>query len=705
MTVAAGAKGPLRATGAAAMARAASARLQEWWARDAARLDLWAPVALGAGAAAYLLLQSEPPFWLAPLAAAFAAAAIPITARRREALALALFAFGFFAADLRALLVEAPALRREIRFAELRGTIRSIDESPNAQRWVIAVESIESLPAERTPAAVRVTWRGDPIAAAPGAKVSMRATLAPPPPPAAPGGFDFARQLYFQGIGGVGYAVAPPRRIGAPSAAPLQARIESLRVALARRITAVAPGDAGAIVAALVTGKRAAISEQADAAFRNSGLAHLLSISGLHMGLATGLIFFGARAMLALLEPVALTRPIKKWAAGAALASGFLYLLISGGAWPAVRAFIMSSIVFLAIIADRRAISLRNVAIAAFVILLVSPEAVLHPGFQMSFAAVTALVAYYEGAQARADPARSFHWTARLRRYVLAIAATDIVASAATSPFALYHFNRAANFGLAANMVSVPLMGFWVMPAAIVALLLAPLGLDAPVWRLAAAGVDIILALANWTAGLPGAVTVFPQWPPAALGVITLGGLWLCLMSAPWRWWGAAALPAAALIAASAPQASVYVSAEGDNAALVASAAGGRTLAVFDRRRSRFDRTVWMEEAGIDSERSEPAALRDIARCDAVGCAAESGGLRIAFLGDRIGLDDDCFRADLVIAFFPVAAADRAGCAAGLIDRRDVWRGGAHAVYLHEGEIRIVTAAERRGARPWTGAP
>ncbi|OFX04620.1 MAG: hypothetical protein A3E78_05185 [Alphaproteobacteria bacterium RIFCSPHIGHO2_12_FULL_63_12] len=695
--------------GAREILAAAGVRLAAWADAESLRIGLWAPAALGAGAAVYFLLRREPPAVLAPTFLILAAVIGWRWPRLRTSMMLVAFVCaGFAVADLRTMAVAAPRLSREISFAQIEGRLVSIDEAPKMRRLVIEVSAIDGLAHDETPARARVSYRGKEFNAAPGDLIRLRASLSPPPQPAAPGGFDFGRQLYFKGIGAVGFAVSAPTMLAEakrPLLASARARIEDARVVLSRRIIKAAPSDSGAIVAAVVTGKREAISEEADAAFRDSGLAHLLSISGLHMGLATGLIFFAVRAILALIEPLALTQPIKKWAAGAALVSGFLYLLISGGDWPAERAFIMSSIFFIAIIADRRALSLRNVAIAAFIIILMSPEAVLHPGFQMSFAAVTALIAFYEWASARADPTRSFRWDARLRRYVFGIAVTDTIASGATAPFALYHFNRTANFGLAANTISIPVMGFWVMPAAIFALILMPFGWDGPFWRIAASGVEIILVIATWTMNLPGAVTMFPHWPPTALGALTLGGLWLCLMSAPWRLGGLFMLPVAGALILANPHPSVFVSDSGDNAGvLFTTAEGARTLAVYDKRKTKFDVEVWMEQAGIDVRRAKSSRLADAAACDRRGCAVLIDGAWIAISGERSGFDDDCARADAVIALYPVARAERESCGALLIDRRDAWNAGAHALYISKGEVSAVSAADRRGVRPWTAA-
>ncbi|MDZ7627283.1 MAG: ComEC/Rec2 family competence protein [Parvularculaceae bacterium] len=674
-------------------------------ARDAVRLGLWAPVALGAGAALYLGLTSEPAAWLAPLTGFVAGGAALVSARGRPAaIALALMALGFAVADLRASAVAAPVLTRDLRFAEIEGRLLAVEEAAKLRRLIIAVDRIEGLEASDTPARLRVSWRGPAFDAAPGDRVRLTGSLSPPPQPATPGGYDFARHLYFQRIGAVGFAFSAPEVL-AEAAPPLRARIaggiERFRLSLTRRIiAATGASDAGAIVAAVVTGKREAISEEAEAVFRDSGLTHLLSISGLHIGLATGIIFFTVRAGFALIEPVALNFPVKKWAAFAAIVSGGAYLAMSGLAWPAQRSFLMTAIVYLAILVDRRALSLRNVAIAAAVILLIAPEAVANPGFQMSFAAVTALIAFYEWATARADPHRSFTLAGRARRYALGIVATDIISSLATAPFSLFHFNRAANFGLLANSISIPLMGFWVMPVAILAMMVAPFGLDGPLWRAAAAGIDVMLALGRWTSELPGAVTVFPKWPDAVLPVFAISGLWICLMTGPWRLLGLAGAPLAFLLIALSRPPDVYVTASGENAAFVLYTEE-KILAVFNARKDRFAARSFLENAGLDERKSAPQPMRRLGFCDNQGCAAPVRSAAVAVTDRREALDDDCARAALVIALFPVSRLERNACAAALIDRRDVWREGAHAARMTPDGARIESVRDRRGTRPW----
>lgn len=685
--------------------------LKSWIASDLSRLGLWTPVAIGIGAGFYFSLKSEPHAAIGIIALALSALFLS-RHRRFSHLVTAIFlaSLGFVAADWRTASVNTIILSEELSIRPVEGRLISRQETARAQRLLIAVEGIEGVENEDLPQRVRISWRGDRVDAAPGDYIVLRAGLRPPPPPAIPGGFDFARQLYFEKVGAVGFAVSAPV-ITRGSAKTFVARTEALRAALLDRITSEAPGQGGAIVAAIVTGKRDAITGQSENALRDTGLAHLLAISGLHMGLATGLIFFVVRLGFALIPSLALHFPIKKWAAAAALLSGLVYLLISGGGWSARRAFIMAAIIFIAILVDRRGLSLRNVAIAATLILLTTPEALFHAGFQMSFAAVTALIAGYEWMTSRERGWQGQSVVVKLRRYVVGLAITDLIAAIATAPFALYHFNRVAIYSLPANMLAMPLMAFWIIPAAIVALLLTPFGLDGWAWRLSAEGMDVILAIAGDVSSWRGAVSLTPQWPLLALLLLTLGGLWLCLARSPLRFVGLAAIPMAwGVIGLNAPP-QIFVAETGLNAGVIApgiseaEAGKGERLYVFSPRRDRFAASIWREAAGFDASLSRAAPLADIAECDQSGCILKTGEKQtVSFLSNHDALREDCARADLVIAFFPASNAEWRDCNAMLIDRRSVWRRGAHAIWVaKDGVPKIKTVNESRGERPWTG--
>ncbi len=678
--------------------------------------SLWAPVMMGGGAVAYFSLKNEPAPWLAPLCVFLCGLVAMATHRQATRLCfvgLLLAAVGFGAADWRTARVGAPVLERELGFVTVTGRILTIEDREKDQRLTIAPHTIERISADQAPARIRVTWRGTSYGATDGstgvgALVELRASLSPPPPPAAPGAFNFARQLYFQRIGAVGFVVSAPEVIDpAPSTgrARFAAFVERTRVKLARRITAAAPGQGGAIVAAVVTGKRGAIDETSTAALRDSGLAHLLAISGLHMGLATGLIFFSIRFLLATMPMIALRFPIKKWAATAALFSGFGYLILSGGGWSARRAFIMTAVVFIAILVDRRALSLRNVAIAACIILLTTPEAVLHPGFQMSFAAVTALIAAYEWHRGR-EAVRDTDFTllGRMKRYAIGVAATDTIAAVATAPFSLYHFHRAAIYSLPANLIAMPLMAFWIMPSAIIGLALAPMGLDGWAWQFSAAGVEQVLSAGGYVSSMKGAVVTMASAPPFALGVTAFGGLVLCLLKTPLRFLGLIFFPVVGVLSAGAPTPAAIFSHRGDNAAVFAPSSEGEKMALFvyNRRKDRFAQNVWMETAGLDPKLERPENMTDGAACDPRGCVSFVAGKRIAISADPLSFAEDCARADAIIALYALPRDVEPACNGLVLTRRDAWRGGAHALFIQrDGRMGVKNAFDAIGERPW----
>ena len=385
--------------------------------------------------------------------------------------------------------------------------------------------------------------------------------FAPPPPrPAAPGAFDFARFAYFQGLGAVGFALGDARRI-APSGqdgppnesidAP-SGSMERLRYAIAERIRAALTGERGAVAVALITGFREGIPESVEQNMRDSGLAHLLAISGLHVGLVAGTVFLLVRGGCALVPAIALRWPIKKWAAVSAAAVAFGYLFLAGATEPTQRAFLMLLITVIGICLDRGSISMRLVAWAALFILLLSPESLLSVSFQLSFAAVTALVAVYETITARREwaanePARVQSAGSRFPRYALQLGLSSMIATLATAPFALYHFNRVAGYGLLANLAAVPLTAFVIMPLGLLAVFLMPLGLEAGPLYLMGQGIGAVLWVARQVASLPGAATLVPAFPHWGLVAVTLGGLWLCIWRGPWRWLGLAGFAAAAV--------------------------------------------------------------------------------------------------------------------------------------------------------------
>ncbi|MCA8883910.1 MAG: ComEC family competence protein [Rhodobacteraceae bacterium] len=565
-------------------------------------LFCWVPVVLSIGIGAYFALPIEPSRPVLLLAGMFSIAALLAATRVGETLgpvviAVALAGAGFGWAGLRAHQQAAPVLSFRY-YGPIEGRVVQLDRSASDKlRLTLDQVVLRDVPPARTPERVRVALHGEQgfITPVPGLRVILTGHLSPSSGPVEPGGFDFQRHAWFQRIGAVGYTRTPVLALSAPeSGAPWMA-VGRARLRLSLAVQAALPGQTGAMAAAIVTGDRSALSRDTLDRMRDSNLAHLLAISGLHVGLLTGVVFAAIRTALALVPRVALRVPGKKWAALGALAAAAGYLVLSGGTVSTQRAFIMAAVMLTAVLADRRAITLRAVALAAVIVLVLRPEALLSPGFQMSFAATTALVWVFGHLRLL----RQDGWP-RPVRVVSALVLSSAVAGLATAPFAAAHFNQSSTYGLAANLVAVPIMGSIVAPAAVLAGVLAPLGLADPAIWVMGKGIGVILWVAGAVAALPGAVRYIPSAPPVVLPLLCLGALWLILWRG--RMAAAGALPVAAAIA-------LWVAAERP-ALLIADSGGLVGLMLPDGRALNkpkgdgFQALAWLENDGMSRDRA-----------------------------------------------------------------------------------------------------
>ena len=690
-----------------AMGRAWGARrLQDALLAERERWPLWIPVFLGIGIAGYFSQVSEPPGWLGPAGVLSALGFVWVFRNEPRgfltSIGIALAAAGFGLAQIRTHWVSAPILAEPVRSTQISGRVKSIETHARGVRVVLDEVAIEGRRERATPKRVRITvYRSGDFR--PGDHVSMRATLNPPPRPALPRAFDFGRQAFFQGFGAVGFSASRvqvlsrtyptfPHNIGQ--------QISALRLEWARAVLGETSEARRGVAVALLTGDRGSIPERNLVEMRDSGLAHLLAISGLHVGLFAGLLFTITRGALALAVPVALRFPIKKWAAMISLAGAFAYLLMTGGTIPTQRAFLMITIGLLAVVFERVALSMFVVGWAAIGILVVTPESLLSAGFQMSFAAVVALISAYETLAQRIQIFRS---RGRVWRqvclYMCGVVLTTLIAGLATAPFAAFHFNRVATFGLAANFLAVPVMAMWIMPWAVVTYLLFPLGwqdlsLAPMLWGIGAV-LDIAHAVASW----PGAAQLIPVLPPVFLALITLSGLWLCIWTTKLRLFGVLGLVAALLTGVFVDVPDVLVDER------------GRMLAVrlddnrvtVSSKRSSFVRQSWLRALAVSKTASWPDVGADAAsvnRCDPLGCLFRLKGRVVAFSTDPRAHPEDCKTADVLVSSRPV----RVSCQVPqvVIDRFDLWRHGAHAVYLNGDAVRVDTVSRHRGRRPWS---
>lgn len=682
-------------------------------ARQQDQVSLWLPVLFGAGIAFYFARPVEPDGTAAAVVATICLAGAVLFRSRfavfAPLLAIAAMCAGFAVADARTTAVMAPILERELRAVTVEGILMS--KTARAQggvRIVVQPIRVQRLDAADVPARLRINVRTPMDDVRPGDIISVRAGLMPPPGPAAPGAFDFGRQAFFRQIGGVGYAVGPLTLVAQARddwRTRLAFSVARLRADLTARILDALPAPQGAVAAALMTGDRGGIPEDVLSNLRDAGLAHLLAISGLHMALFAGALFWLVRALLALSPWLVLNAPIKKWAAALALLGAFGYLLVSGGSVATQRAFVMFTLIFAAVILDRPAITMRNVALAAFIVLALTPESVMEASFQMSFAAATALVAFYEAARpwlARWNAQLAERgMAARAMLYLVGIGLTSIVASLATAPFAAYHFNRVVDFGLVANLAAMPVVAFAVMPAALAAFIAMPVGLEAvPLW-VAGQGIASILWVADAVASWPGAITAIPSMPPAALVALVLGGLWLALWRGHLRWAGMAGLVAGVVLAAMTPRPVMLIERE---AGLVAVRDAAGLLAMSSGRKATFSADVWLRR---DADlRTQKQAYTDYFSCDSGGCVAAHAVLGIISAPRTWrALVEDCAQADLVITDM---YAPRGCTAPRILDRGLLDARGAHAIFIDEtadalsARTRLVSACDVTGDRPWT---
>ena len=685
------------------------------------RWFLWLPALLGGGVAIYFLLPVEPK--LLPLRLGMAAATLALLLFGRLPLfrwpliLLLALVSGLWLSAERTASVAAPVLTRPSGAVWVEARVLEVEPRDTGHRVLLDDLRFGGLQEAETPKRVRITLPRDGDVLWPGERLRVRAMLLPPPEPAMPGAFDFARYAWFRQIGAVGYAVSTAEVMPADEtrdwreAAMLS--LSALRQDWTRRIAAQTEGAGGAIAAALMTGVRGPIPDYVDAAFRDSGLAHILSISGLHLTLVAGLLFFLVRALLALSPRLALQYPIKKWAAFAALLGAVAYTLVSGAALPTLRALAMIALALLAVMLDRRAITLRAVAWAALPLLVLWPDSLLDPGFQMSFAAVTALVAAFETLAPKLTRWRSHAGPVQIALlWLVGVMAASFVAGLGSSLFAAYHFNRVADYALIANLLAAPLVDFIIMPLTVLAFLLLPLGLEALALTPMVWAVDALIALALWVAGWPDAVGSVPAMPLWGLAAISTGGLWLCLWRQRWRWLGVIGLLAGTASPWLIAQPDFLVNADGRLLAARAAESGrfyftsapprGFAAETWHERLGGPQLYPWPSLSRADLRSGEGRSGADGSlRCDPAGCSWRYQGFLVALPQQPRAITEDCRHADVVISA-RMAVRYRCPSARIVIDRNDLWRGGTHALYLDPAQgLRSVSVAQSRGRRPW----
>lgn len=683
---------------------------------------LFIPVAVIAGVAIYFALPAEPRPWNIP-SGLVALAALLLLMRNRPGLprvatqAVFLVVGGMGMAQLQTVYAPTPMLGSDVT-TRLTGRILAIEERASGRtRYTIEVEKTERPVLRYAPRIVRATAAGPPGAFGVGQGMRGVVRLTAHSGPAQPGGYDFGFHAYFDGVGANGFFLGAPASANIEPVGGVHDRIalliERMRGAIGREIRASAPGRAGAVSAALVTGDKAGIPDEVTEALRVSGLAHILSISGLHMALVAATVMAALRLAFALTPEWSSRRPVKKYAAGGALVATGFYLFLAGAAVATQRSFAMLAIMLLALTFDRAAVTMRNLALAALVVVAIAPDAVLGPGFQMSFAATAALIAVYgvwqdrarDDTRRRPAPAERGRLAAAVHlvgRYALGIVVTSLVAGVATGIFASYHFGRVAPYGLLANLLALPVVSLMVMPLAVLAMVLMPFGLHGPVFALMARGVELVILVAQWVASLSPPVHT-GQMPGLALTLFSSGLVMFCLLSTRLRWVALPLFGAAMLVWRIEPLPLGVVSEDGRQFALVDADRGA--LNVNRSRPNAFILEQWSAAYAVDDivkpDRSSRMA------CEQDVCTARIGSgeteRRIAYVARPVDNAASaavaCQRADLVI-FAKAPSPDKCENGKPVISARMLALRGSAEIREENGRLVPVYALPDT-LRPW----
>ena len=685
--------------------RAWPASLPAWLAVERGRVVLWLPVLMGAGVLTYFALRQEPPLWvgLALLLPAGVGAGLARQGSllRGALVGLVAFALGLAAAQF-ATWRAPPLVALPTHAVTLTAVVRGIDPLPEGRRLVLEAAHLDDAvqPLERM---VRVRLRnGDPVVVATGDTVRLRALLRAPASPAYPGGWDQQRDAFFSGLGGSGFALGPATLVASGDPTGLARRLQWLRERIGARFIAGIPGAPGTIAATLFTGMSGGIPTADHDAFRNSGLAHLLAVAGLHIGIVMGWAMFLTRAGLALCEYTALRWPTKQLGAFAALAAGGGYMLLTGMHVPITRSFAMAALFTLAVLLGRRAISLRGLGLAGVVLMLTEPQEVPGVSFQMSFGAVLALISGYEVLRPHLRALQGEGgWRGKLTLHLAMLGLTSFLAGTASMPFGAYHFGRVQVYFILSNMLAVPLTAFWVMPLGLVALALMPFGLDRLAMLPMGWGIEAIVWVARTTSSLPAATVPVAHAPAWGLALVGFGMAWLGLWRSRMRLAGIAVLAVGLASPLLDRPADVLVSADGR---LIAVHTAEGVFSEQGSGASRFVRDDWTDYWGVGEMQPMPktgTAADGAIVCDATGCLLRPHQGAAAALLVRGAVSVAACRAAAV----EVAAEPARGLCPkpwpALVDRFTVWRYGAVAVWLRPEGAVVVSDRWLRGTRPW----
>ncbi len=662
---------------------------------------LWIPVLIGSGCAVYFILPREPWPLAFPLLTMLLAVLSWMMRRIRIlpiCLALMLIAGGVSLTQLRTLSLSTVMLERSL-ITTISGRVVRTEPRPNGRvRYTISVLHIDGI--SPSPAQVRLTARQRDHLFEYGDVISGRARLAPPPGPALPGGYDFRFFSWYAGIGGSGFFLGTPTLIQPKTANNwlIQTWAAVTREHIANLLRRALPPHSSSLATALIVGERSRIDEATNEALRRSGLAHILAISGLHMALVTLTVVGGVRLILAAVPALVLQRPVKKIAGCFGLVSATIYLMLSGANLSTQRAYIMVVVLLLATLMDRRALTMRNVAIAALVVLFMAPEAVLQPGFQMSFAAAAALIAAFEWIAQRdwkqtqpAPGSRSSDIKRKAARHISGLVLVPLIAGLATGLYAGFHFYRVAPLGLLANVLAMPVVSLAVMPLALLSVILMPFGLEQLTLTPLSSALELVVTIAKWVSELSTSkpLAVIGSTGQLELSTLLLGTLGLIIVTLSRSRLKRLAIPCFMVMvgfAVSRQPPDFIISENGRQVG----ALGAEGVLVLSRPNAeKFTTKIWRQayrapnSVELDKHHNNNLSRR----CDPYGCVLRKSNTVVAHIHNTARLTQDCLMADIIVVPYDVPWACQflpAKQRPVVIEASSLRRTGALAILVHD---------------------
>ncbi len=704
--------------------------------KESGRLMLWFPVILAFGIGLYFSLPVEPPsFYVYSITAAlFLGCGLSFIYKfkfRYFLFVLSIFAAGFLAAKVRISLLDVEILKIKQKSVLVRGQVVSAQINSKGGLSIIidkvklTFKNKSNRRIQEFSAKIKMLVRRFDKIPKTGNIIEVFAILNPPPMPSYPDGFHYGQYLWFKGIGATGFSLS---KIKVISESVQHGTINSIRSNIHERILRasnsaetkindkaeiISPENeqrlnrkrSYAVASALITGMRGAIDKSDYEAMRNAGLAHVLAISGLHMGLLCGAVFFISRLLLTSFGSAALFFSTKKYAAIIAMIAGAIYLFLSGMGVPSMRAYIMVLIMLSGILFNRKSISLRIIAIAATVILIFSPEALLSVSFQMSFAAVIGLVFFYEkyGDRFFSKKDSKYGFISKIFYYFLATIFTALIAEIAIAPIVIYHFNHLPIYGIIANLLVMPIITFWIMPFLLLTLLLLPFGLEHISLLPMCEGIEMMLNIAHYISNQPSSTIYVPKLNPLSFYIIIISALWFLLWKEKWRIIGVATFFIGIGLNLNAKKPDILL----DPKALYFAVTNNKQeLFVSSLRLSKRIQNEWADlYSGIKLKKWTDRDESWI-KCDKLSCIYRIKDHVIAFVKNENALHEDCENADIVIGLIPIEIKCQKPKL--VIDKWDIYNNGSYAIFLSSNkrkDINNFTFTNSRiavGKRPWS---